>query len=422
MPLLLYDNFERRMREFTPLAGNEVGLYTCGPTVYDYQHIGNLRTYLFEDLLKRVLALNGYAVRHVMNITDVGHLTSDADTGEDKMEKGSRRTGKSAWQIAEEYTQVFREDLAALNITEPGTWCKATDHIPEQIAFIADIEKNGFAYRTSDGIYFDTAKQPDYGYLARLDKAGLEAGKRIDVGEKRSATDFALWKFSAPDEHRQMEWDSPWGRGFPGWHIECSAMAQKYLGEYFDIHCGGEDHIPVHHTDRARPAAAHSLRARCARRAGSVAARALPRHGQRRPAVPKGDGAGFGDAEIFAAGRGEERDAAGIRSLPRLAAGRMGAEGRGDSRRNRAACARASGSEAGAELGGVRPAARRDRGARLCRRGWGRDVSGAEEGGRLKTLSDAEIAAGLTYIRGSWGNAAEPVSQLEVMRYRLWRE
>ncbi|MDP9198345.1 MAG: cysteine--tRNA ligase [Pseudomonadota bacterium] len=249
MPLLLYDNFERRMREFTPLAGKEVGLYTCGPTVYDYQHIGNLRTYLFEDLLKRVLALNGFAVRHVMNITDVGHLTSDADTGEDKMEKGSRRTGKSAWQIAEEYTQVFREDLAALNITEPGTWCKATDHIPEQIAFIADIEKNGFAYRTSDGIYFDTAKQPDYGYLARLDKAGLEAGKRIDIGEKRSATDFALWKFSAPDEHRQMEWDSPWGRGFPGWHIECSAMAQKYLGDYFDIHCGGEDHIPVHHTN-----------------------------------------------------------------------------------------------------------------------------------------------------------------------------
>jgi cysteinyl-tRNA synthetase len=136
MPLLLYDNFERRLREFMPLAGNEVGLYTCGPTVYDYQHIGNLRTYLFEDLLKRVLALNGYAVRHVMNITDVGHLTSDADTGEDKMEKGSRRTGKSAWQIAEEYTQVFRDDLAALNITEPGVWCKATDHIREQIAFI----------------------------------------------------------------------------------------------------------------------------------------------------------------------------------------------------------------------------------------------------------------------------------------------
>jgi cysteinyl-tRNA synthetase len=249
MSLILYDNFERRPREFTPLRGNEVGLYTCGPTVYDFQHIGNLRTYLFEDLLKRVLTLNGYRVRHVMNITDVGHLTSDADTGEDKMEKGSRRTGRSAWDIAAEYTQAFRDDLAALNIGEPEVWCKATDHIAEQIAFIAAIEKNGFAYRTSDGIYFDTAKQPDYGYLARLDKAGLEAGKRIDLGEKRSATDFALWKFSAPGEQRQMEWPSPWGAGFPGWHIECSAMAQKYLGDYFDIHCGGEDHIPVHHTN-----------------------------------------------------------------------------------------------------------------------------------------------------------------------------
>jgi cysteinyl-tRNA synthetase len=249
MSLHLYDNYERKRREFTPLNDNTVGLYTCGPTVYDFQHIGNLRTYLFEDLLKRVLAANGYSVRHVMNITDVGHLVSDADTGEDKMEKGSRRTGRSAWDIAAEYTEVFREDLKALNIAEPDIWCKATDHIPEQIAFIADIEKNGFAYRTSDGIYFDTSKQPDYGYLARLDRAGLEAGKRVELGEKRSITDFALWKFSSPDEQRQMEWDSPWGRGFPGWHIECSAMAQKYLGDYFDIHCGGEDHISVHHTN-----------------------------------------------------------------------------------------------------------------------------------------------------------------------------
>jgi cysteinyl-tRNA synthetase len=249
MTLTLYDNFERRQREFTPVSGNEVGLYTCGPTVYDFQHIGNLRTYLFEDCLKRVLAFNGYRVRHVMNITDVGHLTSDADTGEDKMETGSRRTGRSAWEIAEEFTRVFREDLAAMNIAEPDVWCKATDHIAEQIAFIRDIEKNGFAYRTSDGIYFDTDKQPDYGYLARLDKAGLEAGKRVELGEKKSLTDFALWKFSTPGEHRQMEWNSPWGVGFPGWHIECSAMAQKYLGDYFDIHCGGEDHIPVHHTN-----------------------------------------------------------------------------------------------------------------------------------------------------------------------------
>jgi len=249
-PLRLYDNFTRSLRKFEPLEpGGEVGLYTCGPTVYDYQHIGNYRTFLFEDLLKRVLEWNGYRVRHVMNITDVGHLTSDADTGEDKMEKGARRTGKSAWEIAQLYTDAFRADLTTLNIEDPSVLCRATDHIPEQIAFIADIEKNGYSYRTSDGIYFDTSKQPDYGYLARLDLKGQEAGKRVDVGEKRNPTDFALWKFSAPGEKRQMEWDSPWGKGFPGWHIECSAMAQKYLGDYFDIHCGGEDHIPVHHTN-----------------------------------------------------------------------------------------------------------------------------------------------------------------------------
>jgi cysteinyl-tRNA synthetase len=249
-PLRLYDNFTRSLRTFEPLApGGEVGLYTCGPTVYDYQHIGNYRTFLFEDLLKRALEWNGYRVRHVMNITDVGHLVSDADTGEDKMEKGARRTGKSAWEIAQLYTDAFLADMKALNIEDPAELCRATDHIAEQIAFIADIERNGFTYRTSDGIYFDTSKQPDYGHLARLDLKGQEAGKRVDVGEKRNPTDFALWKFSAQGEKRQMEWDSPWGKGFPGWHIECSAMAQKYLGDFFDIHCGGEDHIPVHHTN-----------------------------------------------------------------------------------------------------------------------------------------------------------------------------
>jgi cysteinyl-tRNA synthetase len=248
-PLTLYDNYTRTLRAFEPLKMGEVGLYACGPTVYDYQHIGNFRTFLFEDVLKRVLEWNGYAVEHVMNITDVGHLTSDADTGEDKMEAGSRRTGKTAWQIAELYTEDFLADMAALNIERPTILCRATDHIREQIEFIADIEKNGYAYRTSDGIYFDTSRQPNYGYLARLDRAGLEPGKRVEVGEKKSPTDFALWKFSAPGEKRQMEWPSPWGIGFPGWHIECSAMAQKYLGDYFDIHCGGEDHIPVHHTN-----------------------------------------------------------------------------------------------------------------------------------------------------------------------------
>ena len=248
-PLMLYDNYARERRRFEPLVAGAVGLYTCGPTVYDYQHIGNFRTFLFEDLLKRALEWNGYVVRHVMNITDVGHLTSDADTGEDKMEKGARRTGKTAWEIAQLYTDSFIADMALLNIEAPSVLCRATDHIPEQIAFIADIEKNGFTYRTSDGIYFNTSLQPDYGFLARLDKAGLEAGKRVELGEKKSITDFALWKFSAPGEHRQMEWESPWGTGFPGWHIECSAMAQKYLGDFFDIHCGGEDHIPVHHSN-----------------------------------------------------------------------------------------------------------------------------------------------------------------------------
>ena len=247
MSLHLYDTWSRSQREFTPLKPGEVGLYTCGPTVYNYAHIGNLRTYLFEDGLVRVLKLNGYCVNHVMNITDVGHLVSDGDDGEDKMEAGSKRTGQTAWTIAALYTDAFRADLKALNIQEPDVWCKATDNIPEQISFIEEIEEKGYTYRTSDGIYFDTSKQASYGYLGRLDIAGLQAGSRVDLGEKKHSTDYALWKFSAPEDHRQMEWDSPWGRGFPGWHIECSAMAHKYLGAYFDIHCGGEDHITVHH-------------------------------------------------------------------------------------------------------------------------------------------------------------------------------
>ncbi len=249
MSLHLYDTWTRSLREFTPLQPGEVGLYTCGPTVYDYQHIGNYRTFLFEDGLKRVLRLNGLKVNHVMNITDVGHLVSDGDDGEDKMEKGSRRTGKTAWDIAALYTESFVGDLKLLGIDFPTTLCKATDNIPEQIAFIEEIEKKGYTYITSDGVYFDTAKQQSYGYLGRLDIKGLQAGARVDLGEKRNATDYALWKFSKPEDKRQMEWDAPWGRGFPGWHIECSAMAHKYLGEYFDIHCGGEDHITVHHTN-----------------------------------------------------------------------------------------------------------------------------------------------------------------------------
>ena len=249
MNLRLYDTYTRSLRDFEPIRPEEVGLYTCGPTVYDYAHIGNFRTYIFTDILRRVLAINGYSVKHVMNITDVGHLTSDADEGEDRMEKGSRRTGMTAWEIAELYTQEFKLDLERLNILEPTIWCRATDHISDQIEVIQCIEKNGYTYRTSDGIYFDTSKMRDYGLLARLDIEGLQAGARIDIGEKRHPTDFALWKFSTPDQKRQMEWDSPWGVGFPGWHIECSAMSAKYLGPLFDIHCGGEDHISVHHTN-----------------------------------------------------------------------------------------------------------------------------------------------------------------------------
>jgi cysteinyl-tRNA synthetase len=249
MRLRLFDTFAREIREFEPLHPPEVGMYTCGPTVYDFAHLGNLRTYIFEDILRRVLELNNYTVKHVMNITDVGHLVSDADVGEDKMEKGSRRTGKSAWEIANEYAAAFQADLELLNILPPTIWCKATDHIAEQIDFIQCIEKAGYTYKTSDGIYFDTSKLNKYGYLGRLDVDGLQAGTRIEMGEKRHPTDFALWKFSPVGQKRQMEWESPWGIGFPGWHIECSAMSAKYLGSYFDIHCGGEDHISVHHTN-----------------------------------------------------------------------------------------------------------------------------------------------------------------------------
>lgn len=249
MLLHLYDTYSRSLREFQPIESGRVGLYACGPTVYDYAHIGNLRTYIFVDLLRRALQYNGYRVEHVMNITDVGHLTSDADTGDDKMEIGVARTGQSAWEIAERYTLAFKRDLESLNILPPATWCRATDHIADQIEFIASLESKGYTYRTADGIYFDTARQPDYGHLARLDRAGLQPGRRVDLGDKRNATDFALWKLSGTPGVRQMEWESPWGVGFPGWHIECSAMSARHLGQYFDIHCGGEDHVAVHHSN-----------------------------------------------------------------------------------------------------------------------------------------------------------------------------
>ncbi len=247
--LSLYNSLSKQKEDFHPLTPGHVGLYTCGPTVYDYAHIGNLRTYIFEDILKRVLKYNNYQVNHVMNITDVGHLTDDADQGEDKMEKGSKREGKTAWEIAEFYTQKFQENLKDLNILEPSIWCKATDHIPEQIAMVQTLTEKGYTYTTSDGIYFDTTKNADYGKLVDLQNQELQAGSRVDMGEKKNPHDFALWKFTPEGEKRQMEWMAFGRMGFPGWHIECSAMASKYLGDQFDIHCGGIDHKPVHHTN-----------------------------------------------------------------------------------------------------------------------------------------------------------------------------
>ncbi|MBU0907893.1 MAG: cysteine--tRNA ligase [Nanoarchaeota archaeon] len=247
--LKLYNTLTRKKEVFKPIKKEEAGMYSCGPTVYWFQHIGNMRAYLFADALKRVLEYNGYKVKHVINVTDVGHLTSDADEGEDKMEKAAVKEGKSAEEIAGFYFKVFREDLKKLNIKEPSVWCRATEHIKEQIELIKKLEEKGFTYKTSDGIYFNSTKFKDYGKLARLKIGGLESGKRVAFGEKKHRTDFALWKFSSPGEKRQQEWKSPWGVGFPGWHVECSAMSMKYLGENFDIHTGGEDHISVHHTN-----------------------------------------------------------------------------------------------------------------------------------------------------------------------------
>ncbi len=249
--LKLYNTSTRSVDEFTTIEPGKVRMYTCGPTVYNFAHIGNLRTYIFEDVLKRVLRRCGYDVNHVMNVTDVGHLVSDADDGEDKMVAGATREGKTVWQIAQFYWDAFRGDLARLNIVEPNTWCRATDHIAEQIDLVRGLEEKGYTYEIAgDGIYFDTSKLPDYGKLARLDLAGLQAGARVEMHvDKRQPTDFALWKFSPTDKQRLMEWDSPWGKGFPGWHVECSAMAIRHLGERLDIHCGGIDHVPVHHTN-----------------------------------------------------------------------------------------------------------------------------------------------------------------------------
>jgi cysteinyl-tRNA synthetase len=251
MTVRLYNTATRNLEDFAPLDPPTVTMYTCGPTVYNYAHIGNLRAYVFADVLRRTLELNGYNVRQIMNITDVGHLVSDDDEGEDKMEVGAQREGKRAKDIAAEYTQAFMDDLSLLNIKGAEAYPRATEHIPEQIALIKELEAKGFTYIISDGVYFDTAKFPDYGKMARLDIAGQREGARVEANtDKRNSTDFALWKFSPKDgEKREQEWESPWGIGFPGWHIECSAMSMKYLGETLDIHTGGVDHIPVHHTN-----------------------------------------------------------------------------------------------------------------------------------------------------------------------------
>lgn len=247
--LKFYNTLTRKKQEFKPLRDREVKMYTCGLTVYDYAHIGNLRAFLFEDLLRRVLEFNGFAVEHVQNFTDVGHLVSDADEGEDKMEVGAKREKKTAWQIADHYIHAFKDDVKRLRIEEPTIWTKATDNIEEMIELVEKLDERGYTYIINDGVYYDTSKFKDYGKLARLDVKGLKAGARVEVSEgKRNPTDFALWKFSL-GRKREMEWDSPWGKGFPGWHIECSAMALKFLGETIDIHCGGVDHIPVHHTN-----------------------------------------------------------------------------------------------------------------------------------------------------------------------------
>ena len=250
MQIRLYNTMTRKVEDFKPITPNHVGIYNCGPTVYWDQHLGNMRTFFNSDMMKRMFLANGYTVNHVMNFTDVGHLTSDEDTGEDKMEKGAARENISVWDVANKYINSCLADMDLLNIMRPTHTPRATDHIAEQIELIKKLEKLGFTYEIpGDGIYYDTSKLPDYGKLGGQNLAELRGGARIENNNKRNITDFALWKFSPTDVKRQMEWDSPWGVGFPGWHLECSAMSMKYLGDHFDIHSGGQEHIKVHHTN-----------------------------------------------------------------------------------------------------------------------------------------------------------------------------
>lgn len=248
----LYNTLSRKIEEFRPLNPPQVGIYICGPTVYDKTHVGHLRTYTNSDVLNRVLNFNGFKPKVVMNVTDVGHLVSDQDFGEDKIEKAAKREKKSAWEIAKIYEKQFWQDLQQLNIKKPDIICHATDHIEAMINLIKRLESKGFTYRIDDGIYFDTSKDRHYGELAGIKEQEQLAGARVAViAGKKQPRDFALWKFSpnppAGGQKREMEWDSPWGKGFPGWHIECSSMSMKYLGEQFDLHTGGVDHIGTHH-------------------------------------------------------------------------------------------------------------------------------------------------------------------------------
>jgi cysteinyl-tRNA synthetase len=250
MPFCFFNTLGRRKQVFESREPGAVGFYGCGPTVYNYAHIGNLRAYVLHDVLVRSLRRAGYRVNHVMNITDVGHLSGDNDQGDDKMVKSAAERGKSVLEIAEYYTRAFFADTAGMNISPPTVVCKATEHIPAMIALIERIEKNGFTYAAGGNLYFDVSRFPSYGDLALLRLEDLQAGARTGPdANKRNPGDFVLWFTKSKFENQALVWDSPWGRGYPGWHIECSAMSMEYLGEQFDIHAGGIDHIPVHHTN-----------------------------------------------------------------------------------------------------------------------------------------------------------------------------
>ena len=245
-PLTLFNSLTRAVETFVPIDPAMVRLYSCGPTVYNFAHLGNLRAYVFTDTLRRTLNWKGWATNHVINITDVGHLTSDADAGEDKMEAAARAQARSIWDIAAFYTAAFKADLAALNILHPTLWSVATDHVQDMIAFARALEAGGATYLLPGGLYFDTSTVPDYGRLAGA-RAADGVGRIAEVEGKRHPADFAIWRASPPDAERQMEWESPWGLGAPGWHLECSVMSMKYLGRQFDIHTGGIDHREIHH-------------------------------------------------------------------------------------------------------------------------------------------------------------------------------